>query len=442
MPTLRNVTAVTWATNGSVTPSLPSGTAEGDLLIALVFVRNTSTVNATSGWTTILDSGTDSAFAHRIMAKVAGSSESAPTFTSAQATTQPTGALLSAWHSWSGNISDLTVSGVFASSSGTPTLIGITTDVDNSTVLRYFMCYDDNSVTAEPSGLTAVTYSGTTLGSDAALGLWYSDVATAGEVSDVTFTMSGSDPFRSVAVSIEPAASGNRTATPAVINVTTSMPAVSGGATATPAVISVSTTMPAVTLSQNATATPAVINATTNILPARVDNSAAPATVNVTFSIPAPTVSVGQSATAAPAVITSVVAVPAAGAGSVVLPGAIMTTVTMPSPTVESSQSALAEPTEIHAASYVIAPNVSISIYSFPDVVLTPVEIPAAFIGELEPLPDEARAVAVLPALVATATAVSNSAATAEPLLVSAATADPFPVSPATATVKENPWLG
>lgn len=69
---------VAHANNASVTPGLPTGHAAGDLLLALVAIRNSgSGVPATlAGWTPIIDGSN-----MKLFGKIRGSSESAPTFT-------------------------------------------------------------------------------------------------------------------------------------------------------------------------------------------------------------------------------------------------------------------------------------------------------------------------------------------------------------------------
>jgi hypothetical protein len=66
------------ANNASISPGLPAGLAQGDLMLMLVAIRNSGagTPNTPTGWTLLVNASN-----MRVFGKVAGSSESAPTVT-------------------------------------------------------------------------------------------------------------------------------------------------------------------------------------------------------------------------------------------------------------------------------------------------------------------------------------------------------------------------
>lgn len=202
--------AVAWDTDGNVSPALPAGHASGHLLLLPIFVRNgAQTIDLTSGYTLV--SGADvtgTATTAEIQGKVDGGSESAPTVTSSQTASQPTGAVLVAISGWSGTLGDLVISTAEVAGSATMVAPAAVTPVDDCLVLRIFLNADDNAVVTPPASHSLVISETTTLGSDAGLHVYSQTQAVAGDTGTASLVVGGSDAYIAWTLVVPPAAGG------------------------------------------------------------------------------------------------------------------------------------------------------------------------------------------------------------------------------------------
>lgn len=174
VPMLKAVASAT-----SATVAKPTGTVEGDVMLAFVARFNSNTPpSAPSGWTVITSGAhgnTTAAFA--VMGKVAGASEGSNyTFTNAEEGTIIT------FHG--STVDDADPFGPGSTNSGnsaTLTGTGITTEVDNALLLLYATWQNTPST---PSGMSAIA------GFPTASGAWQERIASAGATGNRTASMS------------------------------------------------------------------------------------------------------------------------------------------------------------------------------------------------------------------------------------------------------------
>jgi len=247
------------------------GASAGQLVILPITARMTATaIPTTSGYVLkSTDDGGGTNISGEIQAKIAGSSEAAPTVTSGIVNTQPTGAIAIVIDGWSGDLADVVVT-QDAGASSNPVCPAGTAPADGCLVLRGVFVADDNLAS---SGLTPVFNELSIQGSGASMG-WWSETADTGAVGTAALPLtSGSDGWMSFTVVIPPsgdepepetatldatlpALTGALTAEAlATATLAAALPALAGALTAgASASAAVATTLPAVTGSLVATA--------------------------------------------------------------------------------------------------------------------------------------------------------------------------------------------
>lgn len=201
--------ALVTSTAGSVTPSLPSGTAAGDLLLMHVAHGGTATMSAPSGWA--LATSVQISTTHRVHVfwRFAESGESAPTFTSS-VTTNGMWGVLSRWtgvpvsadpFNSGGTPSGATAtSSSMAGASMTPTVAGC--------MAVWFWTQGDNNTTSSVNNSATVAYNGSSyssiVGIDSCKGAAYKLMATATSTGATTMTSSGSTAYGAISLLLDP----------------------------------------------------------------------------------------------------------------------------------------------------------------------------------------------------------------------------------------------
>jgi len=185
-------------TGGNVSPGLPSGTAEGDLLVCVVATKDAS-INATmSGWTAIdpgtLASGAGGTVRQQAFRKIAGGGEGAPTVTYSGTT-----GIIARVAGWSGinTVSTVDVDGantVNSNNNATVTFAAVTTTADNDLVV--FLGVDEG---------TGGTFIGVISGSPTPTERFDSVIGTTGPhifLADMNNTPAGSTISRTATLSV------------------------------------------------------------------------------------------------------------------------------------------------------------------------------------------------------------------------------------------------
>lgn len=205
-------------------------------------------------------------------------------------------------------------------------------------------------------------------------------------------------------------------------------------ATATPARVSAAASIPTPTVTTVAAATPATVQVTTSIpgFVGSMSATAAPDAVAGSAAIPAPTVTATTSSSVNPARVSAVAVIPApsvsAGGSATATPPTMQGAVVIPAPSVSTASSAAASPAMVSAVVLIPTPSVSAGSGAAPApaMVQGAVLIPAPVVvvtGSSTATPALVQALASIPA-----PAVSGSASTtASPAQVSAAAAIPTP---------------
>ena len=192
----------------SINVSKPSGTVQGDLLIANFVSDGSSTLSAPGGWTLVEGGGVnpvDNTPSFGVWYKIAGASEpSNYTFTSSASEELYIAVLRYTGHDPSApiNASDIANS----SGSTTPTAPTVTTTVDNCKILRVFGADDDDDPYVSPGGHTE-RYNGQSGGGYGTCGGAGADTdqASAGATGTAAFSQQNSEEWRAVTVAIAPA---------------------------------------------------------------------------------------------------------------------------------------------------------------------------------------------------------------------------------------------
>ena len=191
----------------SLTIDLPSGTSEGDLLIACVATDadEASSLAAPAGWN-VVDIGQEGGtMTFGVWWKLATASES-----STQQFTWSTGQ--KGWGfimRFTGHdaTSPIDASATANGTSSSPTSPAVTTTVDNAMILR-LGGFDNNKVTVGDTGLvghTTITMdkSGNS-GGNVSAGAGHTTLTTAGDSGTANFTLTGSEQYRTVTIAIKP----------------------------------------------------------------------------------------------------------------------------------------------------------------------------------------------------------------------------------------------
>lgn len=198
----------------------PSGTAQGDLLLAAVSTDGSVTFNTPAGWTLINQGQTPQGATPPMGAniatlavfyKVAGASEpSSYTFTWSDnqgvSGQQAAGAILR--YSGIDTSDPINASNVGTGTNANPTAPSVTTDVNGAMIVRIYGADDsDMSGTPYPSGHTGRLNirSSTTFYGDCSLGVADVVQSTAGSTGSAQFQMSASEEWRAVTVALTPA---------------------------------------------------------------------------------------------------------------------------------------------------------------------------------------------------------------------------------------------
>lgn len=187
----------------SLTIAKPSGTVEGDVLVAIVQATDPDTaITGPSGWTVIDEIRVDPSgtfFRHSTWYKVAGASEPAD-YTWSGADTHWDGLITR----WSGvdNSTPIDVQGTESEGESTsPNGTGVTTVTDDA-MLLYLEGNRDASVTnTPPTGMTEFVENNGRLTESLA----YEEITTAGATGDRTGTLSASDTWAATLVALRPA---------------------------------------------------------------------------------------------------------------------------------------------------------------------------------------------------------------------------------------------
>lgn len=192
---------VKWVSVGTVSPNLPGGWADGDLLVACVFARTPVVPTVSAGWD-LRASGTGTELGAAIYTRTAQTGDAAPTFSGTGSTGVAFGSFVVAIKHWSGTPTAL---GDYDEVPVDPTCPSMTAP-ESATVLRIIGLGDNLAPEAQPAGQTAVgTWSDTTIGDDAGMGAWYSTQVSSGQTGTVTTTHTGTDPWIAFTVVVPPA---------------------------------------------------------------------------------------------------------------------------------------------------------------------------------------------------------------------------------------------
>jgi hypothetical protein len=201
---------------GSIYPAMPSGTVEGDLLVAIMSTDGGGeTLTAPGDWT-MITSGVGTGHTSRSWYKIAGASETGPyTFLVGSNETIVIGILRISGTLQSDPI-DFTPT-PSTGTSATPTSPSEITTVADTLILRYFGA-DDDDITQDsgyPSPHTGVYVRGSLNGSnETSSGVAYTTQAAAGPTGTAAFSLNASEEWSAVTIAVKPAAeissSGNQ----------------------------------------------------------------------------------------------------------------------------------------------------------------------------------------------------------------------------------------
>jgi hypothetical protein len=209
-PTYQSLATATRGSNGtSLTINKPTGTTQGDLLIAILSKDGTGAINTPSGWTLINEgsSGTGSGNIRLgVFYKVAGASEPSSYTITWSDSEQAVGAILRYSNFCTGN--PINVSGSATGGSNTPTAPSVTTTVADTLVLRIYGADGDLGAGAGyPSGHTGRFSIESNSGSDTCSGGAADRTQTAiGATGTAAFNLTGtgSERWRAVTLAIKP----------------------------------------------------------------------------------------------------------------------------------------------------------------------------------------------------------------------------------------------
>jgi len=200
--------AVTSADATSIIVNKPTGTIEGDLLVAIMSTDGGAlTLGAPDGWTAITNNiGTT--HTSRSWYKIAGASEpTSYTFTVSASESIVCGILRISGHDSSNPID---VSGTATGTSNAPTSPDVTTTVADTLVLRYFGADDDDMTqdSGYPSAHTGVYVRGSLESwGETSSGVAYTTQASAGATGTAAFSITAAEEWSAVTIAIAPSGS-------------------------------------------------------------------------------------------------------------------------------------------------------------------------------------------------------------------------------------------
>jgi hypothetical protein len=182
---------VKWGATGSVKPNIPGGWEAGDLLVMTVMVRALQVPSAPNGWT-LYSSGIGTTLGSAIYSRVAQAGDVAPLVSTTVGNDIAVGAFIICIKQWSGAV---TVAADYDETPEDPTCPSISA-LAGSKVIRILGLADNQLPELEPTGVSQLgSWSTTNIGSDAALGAWYSIQQNDGETGTMTTTFSSTDPW-------------------------------------------------------------------------------------------------------------------------------------------------------------------------------------------------------------------------------------------------------
>ncbi|HKS46356.1 MAG TPA: hypothetical protein VJT49_14845 [Amycolatopsis sp.] len=177
-----------YGNNASVTPGLPAGALDGDLVLLLASIRNsgTGTVNTPAGWTQMFASGNMTLLGKRYV-----SGDTAPTITFANGVANAdTMAQSALWRNT--ELVPVSSNSVLNASAQNVAWPGLTLPASTRTVLQLMWKQDDLTSVATPSGAAPIGTLSSTTGDDASM--YWSAIFTAlnaPPVASGTFTVTG-----------------------------------------------------------------------------------------------------------------------------------------------------------------------------------------------------------------------------------------------------------
>lgn len=183
------------ANNASVTPGLPASLAQGNLMVMIAAIRNSGTgvPSTPAGWTRLPVFGSTANV--QAFAKIAGSSESAPTvsFTGGVANADTTAQIIRLAGKWNSASSVLVGGASYLNASAQDINIPALAKpiADNAIVLAVGWKQDDFTSVATLSGMTEIAEASTTTGDDQSLVWDYVVQTTAAEIAATSFTVTG-----------------------------------------------------------------------------------------------------------------------------------------------------------------------------------------------------------------------------------------------------------
>lgn len=312
------VATSTSATTGSgsansLTISVPSGTADGDLLIATLTRPGTNVPTPPSGWTQVNTAAYSTAVSLYVWYRIA-SSEPASYSWSWSGFTAASGSMLRITGAHA--TAPCYVTSTRAATTSTSHQADQVDATETETLLLGFYGNGANgSAYTAPSGMTEVIDVAASIFNGGGLGVSRLNLSSTGVTGNKTATCAVSGVYGAILVGVKPpAAAADATVAPAVIAAQVTVPqAVTSDAVIFAATIAATVTIPQATvLTPDATVEPAAIATTVTMdaASAQAGITVEPAAIAATVTLPAATPTAG--AVVSPAVITATTAVPIA----------------------------------------------------------------------------------------------------------------------------------
>lgn len=199
--------------NASLSPALPAGLADGDLLLAVASIRNsgTGTVAGATGWSTVASSGNVS-----ILGRFYNASVAAPTITfTGGVANADTIARVSAFRNVSPDaLTQSTAAAVLNGSAQNITYPALDVPAPAHAVLMALWKQDDATSLTTPAGWTTIGSTSTTTGDDALQALYYQIQTVEADIVSAAVTVTGGAAAisRGLLLALKPAAAISVTA--------------------------------------------------------------------------------------------------------------------------------------------------------------------------------------------------------------------------------------